>query len=59
MPGPPEWHADKYEEAKRLIADAQTLISARRKGNVVYMAQCLEDLDKLAIVITAIRTTPP
>ena len=59
MPGPPEWHIEKYEEAKRLIADAQVLIAARRTGNSVYLAQCLVDLDKLAIVIEAIRTTPP
>ncbi len=59
MPGPPEWHADKYEEAKRLIADAQVIIAARRNGNVVYMGQCLTDLEELATVIKAIRTTPP
>ncbi len=59
MPGPPEWHADKYEEAKSLIAKAQALIAARRTGNTVYLAQCLVDLDELATVIESIRTTPP
>lgn len=59
MPGPPEWHIEKYEEAKRLIANAQAIIAARRTGNVVYLAECLIDLDDLAIVINAIRTTPP
>ncbi len=59
MPGPPEWHFEKYEEANRLITELQTLIAARREGNVVYMGQCLEDLEKLAIVIEAIRTLPP
>ena len=59
MPGPPEWHSEKYEEAKRLIAEAQALIAARREGNAVYLAQCLVDLDELATVIEAIRTTPP
>ena len=59
MAGPPEWHADKYEEAKRLITDIQVLIAARRAGNAVYMGQCFVKLEELAMVIEAIRTLPP
>ena len=53
---PPVWHQDKYISANAMCANAIELIQKRKEGNPSYLAECLRDLQALALEIAAIRT---